>query len=498
MRRAFANSRNIRIPPVPQSGGAPPPGPGIVTDNLVLNLDAGDAASYPGTGTTWTDLVTGTQTFTFNSTPAYNGSIGYFNFQANNASGTTSINPTRGAVELWFRWKTSSPISVGIMFTGGVNWTAVGNLTGTLPDESLEFYTGVSAAMDYRNGHNYYKDGEWHQMVAVIDGAANQLYVDGAPVTTYFRTGNAASTGLMNLANVIIGKYSSGYQFDGDIAVVRVYDTGADSFSADDVLQNYDAQSARFAAFEPSTISSLTLWLDPDDANTVTTGGSSEVLSIRDKAHAVDRVTFEAPSASPTGPQLVSDGGRNWLQFNPTGVVDSLVGYYGAGSYGLPRSAIMTGNVYETHVVFKPTSTPSQSSSNPWQNNGLGPSDASGYWGIYMQDDGAGNTQVVPYNYSSHSTYNRYPVTVGDKHIVGHSKSAGTSNLYNYLDGVSTTVGSFGSSLGGSSGIVEIGVGSANYKFSGLVGEVCHFNAELSTTDRDNLIAYLKAKWSIT
>ena len=30
--------------------------PTIVTDNLILHLDAGNASSYPGTGTTWTDL----------------------------------------------------------------------------------------------------------------------------------------------------------------------------------------------------------------------------------------------------------------------------------------------------------------------------------------------------------------------------------------------------------------------------------------------------------
>ena len=28
----------------------------IVSSGLILNLDAGNAASYPGTGTTWTDL----------------------------------------------------------------------------------------------------------------------------------------------------------------------------------------------------------------------------------------------------------------------------------------------------------------------------------------------------------------------------------------------------------------------------------------------------------
>ena len=151
-------------------------------------------------------------------------------------------------------------------------------------------------------------------------------------------------------------------------------------------------------------------------------------------------------------------------------------------------------------MLFSPTSTPSQSLQSPpkpWQSNGIGPSDSSGYWGIYIQNDGAGNTQVVPYNYSSHSTYNNYSVTVGDKHIVGHSKSAGTSNLYNYLDGVSTTVGSFGSTLSGSSGTVELGVGSSNQKFSGLIGEVCHFNEELSSSDRSDLIDYLKAKWGI-
>ncbi len=308
---------------------------------------------------------------------------------------------------------------------------------------------------------------------------------------------------MLALAATRIGDYSGGtgyggYTYDGDIAILRVYDTGAGSFSAADVAQNYAAQSARFAAFQPDNISSLTLWLDADDANTVTLGAGTEVLSVLDKARAVDRASFVAPSASPTGPQLVTDGGRNWLEFNPTGVVDSLVGKKAAGALNLLRSDIFSGNVYETHVVFKPTSTPTQSASNPWQNNGIGPSDSSGYWGLYAQNDGAGNSQVVPYNYSSHSTYERYPVTVGNKYIAGHSKSAGTSNLYNYLDGVSTTVGSFGASLGGSSGTVEIGVGSSNQKFSGLIGEVCSFSAELTLAERASLIAYLKAKWGIS
>jgi len=61
-------------------------GPRIVTDGLVLHLDAGNSRSYPGTGTVWTDLtkrgnngdiksgvsfVTGSLNFTLNSSNEY-------------------------------------------------------------------------------------------------------------------------------------------------------------------------------------------------------------------------------------------------------------------------------------------------------------------------------------------------------------------------------------------------------------------------------------------
>jgi len=42
----------VRVTGSPSGGG----GGGIVTNGLILNLDAGNASSYPGTGTTWTDL----------------------------------------------------------------------------------------------------------------------------------------------------------------------------------------------------------------------------------------------------------------------------------------------------------------------------------------------------------------------------------------------------------------------------------------------------------
>ena len=154
MRRAFANSRNIRIPPVPQSGGAPPGPDPIVTDGLVLHLDAGDASSYSGTGLDWVDLITGTQTFTFNATPRFDSDQGYFNFNGNNwaqSTYTTPLTPTRGAVEVWFRWKSQSPITWLLFLLEPATGIRC-HVTGAPTNESIESTSNISVVMDNQQG----------------------------------------------------------------------------------------------------------------------------------------------------------------------------------------------------------------------------------------------------------------------------------------------------------------------------------------------------------
>ena len=50
--------------------------PRIVTDGLVLCLDAGNTKSYPGSGTTWTDLSGNGNTGTLTNGPTYNNANG--------------------------------------------------------------------------------------------------------------------------------------------------------------------------------------------------------------------------------------------------------------------------------------------------------------------------------------------------------------------------------------------------------------------------------------
>ena len=48
----------------------------IITSGLILNLDAGNVASYPGSGTTWTDLSGNGNNGTLINGPTFNSSNG--------------------------------------------------------------------------------------------------------------------------------------------------------------------------------------------------------------------------------------------------------------------------------------------------------------------------------------------------------------------------------------------------------------------------------------
>lgn len=521
-RRPGSNRRGIRLPTSPPATGGGGGG-GIVTDGLVLHLDASNGASYPGTGTVWTDLIDPSKSVTFSGDPTFVADPGYLNLQGNNIANGTNANIAsiaEGAIEVWFRWKANSAQASGTLLSTGGNWYHLGHAAGGGYAEAFEFYNNSGLAMQYvdTGGNTHLKDSQWHQLVVVVTGGGapdpNTIYLDGnvippisGGVGLEYRIGSSSTTTLWNNAALYIGALGGSLPYNNDIAIVRMYDRSAGgdpSFSAAEVAQNYAAESTKFAAWKPDHIASLTLWVDPNDSSTVTTAAGGEITEIFDKAHAIDRASFKAPSGSPNGPTIVTDGGVNWMQFTHSGgVSDELHGKKVAGANNLIRSDTFSSNNYEAHIVVKVNSMPTTTSTQPWNTNLIGPSDSSGYWGFYARNDGSSSpgpvAEITPYNYSSNSTYTRYPVNLGDKHILGHSKSAGTSDLFNYLDGASTLVGNFGSTLSGGSGQLRFGAASGTgSEFEGQIGEVLIFNEELSASDRNDVITYLKAKWGIT
>ena len=81
----------------------------IVTSGLVLSLDAGNSSSYPGTGTTWTDLSGSVNTGTVFNSPVYSSANGgYLDFDGidDYASGANSVSTDLTgdmSCEVWFK-----------------------------------------------------------------------------------------------------------------------------------------------------------------------------------------------------------------------------------------------------------------------------------------------------------------------------------------------------------------------------------------------------------
>jgi len=132
----------------------------IVSDGLLCYLDAGVAASYPGTGTTWFDLSPNAFDFTQVGSPSF-GSFGlnsYFNI--------TNVNGFRTANT------TLREISLGNQMTimGWVDMNSIGNSdflatgAGEAGSYLLMFFSGANSGI---RGHI------WASTVKVIDTNIN-------------------------------------------------------------------------------------------------------------------------------------------------------------------------------------------------------------------------------------------------------------------------------------------------------------------------------------
>ena len=102
--------------------------------NLVLSLDAGDPASYPGTGSTWTD-TTGGKTFALTGGPAYssnNGGYLSFNGSSQYAYASTPL-ATLGTwtLESWYFYNSTASGQNSQIITDALG-TAIKQLPATL------------------------------------------------------------------------------------------------------------------------------------------------------------------------------------------------------------------------------------------------------------------------------------------------------------------------------------------------------------------------------
>ena len=219
----------------------------IVTDGLVLCLDAGDKMSYPGAGTTWYDLSGRNNHGTLNNTPTFsqlNGGCFLFDGTDEYISITTSdiaFGNNGFTVDIFFQ-----------LLTNANNYRSM--LSSAVVDGDSGFVIGRDIAWVGNNGlpnpipwtqkltDGYFDDNKWYYS-SLIRQAANTLtwYSND----TLIGTGSVAQRTLNSDTLHIGQRYNNNVNYDmyGYISCVRVYNR---PLSAEEIKQNYKATKARF------------------------------------------------------------------------------------------------------------------------------------------------------------------------------------------------------------------------------------------------------------
>ena len=207
--------------------------PRIVTDNLLLCLDAGNTKSYPGTGTAWNDLSGNGNNGTLTNGPTYTSDNGgTLNFGSSKyAECGDVISLTAYTKSAWFR---PESVTKNIV-SGGDNshafWMADTN------DTLKAGHQGTWNRVEYTLPSGDMLNQWWNGVVTWNNSTGWVLYLNGDQVDT-----DSDITGP-NDAETFIGKYNIGNWFDGDIAQVLIYDR---VLTAAEVKQNFDALKGRF------------------------------------------------------------------------------------------------------------------------------------------------------------------------------------------------------------------------------------------------------------
>jgi hypothetical protein len=210
----------------------------IVTNGLVLNLDAGFTPSYPTTNTTWYD-VSGSNNGTLMNGPTFNlGNGGSFIFDGSDdyvslSNYTLNDSFTYG---IWvMRSGSGNQGNRGIVISNAATYIDVGFNDGIM--FSLILSNGSQNLITYGT---MVPTGQWAYYSATYNQQSAILYLNGIQIAS-----NNYSLGVGRISNdFTIGSFDGGsYNLNGKITIAQVYNR---ALSAAEVLQNYNAQKGRF------------------------------------------------------------------------------------------------------------------------------------------------------------------------------------------------------------------------------------------------------------
>lgn len=220
--------------------------PKTVKDGLVLSLDTANPKSYLGSGTVIKNMITEISGEVVNS-PTYSTSLkGYFSFVTDDYlrfPNDTALDLQTYSVEVFAR--TNATTQNGFWFEKGTV-----NSQYSLFQESSSIIwraniggIGVSN-MIMLNTSSFINTTDWFHIVGTFTSGSQKIYINGVERGSNTLTGTI-STNSGGMSVGVYGGFSGGrgYYYNGDIAVVKVYNK---VLSETEIKQNFNAIKGRF------------------------------------------------------------------------------------------------------------------------------------------------------------------------------------------------------------------------------------------------------------
>ena len=224
--------------------------PKIVTDGLVFAVDAANKKSYPGSGTTWTDLA-GSNNGTLTNGPTFDsgngGSIvfdGSDDYVTSPASYFNNILTNVLTLETFINISnTSGYQQIGggqdntlYRYTAAFNWNQVGET------DKLGFDLEAASGQVRLVSTSTFTSNNWLHLVGTYDGSTAKFYINN----TLEDTDTGTSGNINDFDGFILGRdinFSAGRVFNGKMACYKVYNK---ALTSTEITQNYNALKSRF------------------------------------------------------------------------------------------------------------------------------------------------------------------------------------------------------------------------------------------------------------
>ena len=224
-------------------------GPDIITEGLVLALDAGSTKSYPGSGTSSTELIGMNIGTLVNGVALSSDGGGSFEFDGTDdyiTFGDLELITGAFSISAWFRASstqndTTYPTIVSKDYAGSFgNWIMTGPSSGNY----IRFgFAGSSGQKELSNtSYSDFISDEWVHYCGTWDGSTTlRLYRNSLQIK---QTSAATGTLVTNNNPLLIGNRSatSGF-FTGKIAIIQIHNK---ELTSTQVLQNYNSTKSRF------------------------------------------------------------------------------------------------------------------------------------------------------------------------------------------------------------------------------------------------------------